>query len=233
VLLLFWFVFLVVVLFPLSCCVPVCLCLLPVLTSFPLFPLFSSPPPPSRLQRSDTAFYRVVLESFHYLLRRRGLSLLKTKKIFFALRMQYLSFLDNDLKYVQSISDSDTRIVKMACEQVAYSSVKLSKNKMLGAQQLADIKKTIDAIDDRFVFFSLLFSVVLVVLSCSILSVSLFLVLLSLFLFAFFLLFLLCLFLLSVSVAASLCSPSDPSLSLSLLFLSSFSSSLQCLGFAL
>eukprot|EP01087_Luapelamoeba_hula_P004848 TRINITY_DN1482_c0_g1_i1.p1 TRINITY_DN1482_c0_g1~~TRINITY_DN1482_c0_g1_i1.p1 ORF type:complete len:4317 (-),score=602.49 TRINITY_DN1482_c0_g1_i1:51-13001(-) len=101
-------------------------------------------------QRASTAYYRAVLESFHYLMRQKGLTQKKAKLVSFVIRLQMVSMVDNDLRFVSSINLSDTRLVKMACEQLAYTSAKLSTSDTpdsLTVVQLADIKSRVDAID--------------------------------------------------------------------------------------
>ncbi|KAL6068400.1 Component of oligomeric Golgi complex 3 [Balamuthia mandrillaris] len=101
-------------------------------------------------QRASTAYFRSVLEAFHYLMRRKGLTPLKAKLVSLAIRVQMLSMVDNDLRFVESLSDSDVRLIKMACEQVAYTAVKYTDEKVengFNAHQLAQIKKRLDDIE--------------------------------------------------------------------------------------
>lgn len=101
------------------------------------------------IQRASTAYYRCVLESVHYLMRRKGLVAAKAKRVSFAIRLQMISMLDNDLRFVSSVSGSDTRLIKMACEQLAYTAVKHNETKreqLISIAQLAEIKKRVDAI---------------------------------------------------------------------------------------
>jgi hypothetical protein len=62
-------------------------------------------------ERAALSFFRVMLEAFHYLLRRKGLTDVKTKKASFVVRAQFLALVDNDLRFVPSVSDSDSRYV--------------------------------------------------------------------------------------------------------------------------
>lgn len=54
-------------------------------------------------QRGSTAYYRCVLDSFYYLLRRKGLSVTKAKQAGFVLRAQMVTLIDNDLRFVPSL----------------------------------------------------------------------------------------------------------------------------------
>jgi len=71
----------------------------------------------------------------------------------FALRLQFLEYVNNDLHFVESLSDSDGRLIKMACEQVAYTAVKHSEAKdeaRINVGQLAEVKRRIDEIGNFF-----------------------------------------------------------------------------------
>jgi len=72
----------------------------------------------------------------------------------FALRLQFLEYVNNDLHFVESLSDSDGRLIKMACEQVAYTAVKHSEAKdeaRINVGQLAEVKRRIDEIGNLIV----------------------------------------------------------------------------------
>ncbi len=64
-----------------------------------------------------------------------------------------LSLVDNDLRFVASVSGSDIRLIKMACEQLAYTAVKHSEfkdNQCITSSQMAEIKQRIGAIGALF-----------------------------------------------------------------------------------
>jgi hypothetical protein len=57
----------------------------------------------------------------------------------------------NDLHFVRSVTGSDVRLIRMACEQLAYSSLKISNhatpaNVKLTDAQLVEIKRRVDEI---------------------------------------------------------------------------------------
>lgn len=91
-------------------------------------------------QRSGTCYLRCVKESIHYLLRRGGLSTMQCKLIYFSLRYEMLFLAHSDLQVMSSVSDSDIRIMRIACQQLAYSSVKFARLGVFTAQDLLRVK---------------------------------------------------------------------------------------------
>lgn len=68
-----------------------------------------------------------------------------------------ISMARNDLHFVRSVSGSDMRLIRMACEQLAYSSLKNSSQSThpsvkLTDAQLVEIKKRVDEIGMKFCF---------------------------------------------------------------------------------
>lgn len=73
----------------------------------------------------------------------------------FAMRLQFISMANNDLRFVRSVTGSDSRLIRMACEQLAYTSLKISNhstpaNAKLTDAQLAEIKSKVDEIGSPF-----------------------------------------------------------------------------------
>lgn len=130
-------------------------------------------------QRAGMAYFRVILESLQYLMRRKGLPKEKAKQVLkcvsfwlyrmskvafvhfiipffmsqvtFIMRLQMISMARNDLHFVRSVSGSDARLIRMACEQLTYTSLKISTHSTpetvkLTDAQLIDIKKRVDEI---------------------------------------------------------------------------------------
>jgi hypothetical protein len=67
------------------------------------------------------------------------------------MRLQMISMANNDLHFVRSVTGSDVRLIRMACEQLAYSSLKISNHATpaivkLTDAQLVEIKKRVDEI---------------------------------------------------------------------------------------
>eukprot|EP01083_Nonionella_stella_P030773 84290_1 len=100
-------------------------------------------------QLAKTDYYRSILEAFHYMHRRLGLSSGQLKTIHFNLRRQYVKMLVHDLHTVPSVTESDMRLVRMGCQQLAYSAVKHAKRGLLSAERLGEIHKTINAVELR------------------------------------------------------------------------------------
>jgi len=96
-------------------------------------------------QRSNTAYYRAVLEAVHYLLRRKGLSMRNAKQVAVAVRAQMLEMVDNDLHYMPTVDEADVRIIKLACEQVAYAAVKIGEKHHLAS--LAILRTTKELVE--------------------------------------------------------------------------------------
>lgn len=69
----------------------------------------------------------------------------------FVMRLQFISMAQNDLHFVRSVTGSDVRLIRMACEQLAYTSLKISNHATsatakLTDAQLVEIKKKVDEI---------------------------------------------------------------------------------------
>lgn len=54
-------------------------------------------------QRGSTAYYRCVLDSYYYIMRRKGLSQTKAKQAGFIIRAQMVALIDNDLRFMPSL----------------------------------------------------------------------------------------------------------------------------------
>jgi hypothetical protein len=108
-------------------------------------------------QRSSTAYFRCIWESFHYLMLRRGLSSFNSKLVQFLFRYHLLDMVSNDLQFTESLSDSDLRLVRMGYEQVCYVAVKLTEfsskknvqiDTELSTETLEHVKLKIDKIGE-------------------------------------------------------------------------------------
>jgi len=88
-------------------------------------------------QRAQMAPFRTLAETLHYVCRKRGLSKVKTKLFMLALRIEMLTMTSHDLNFLEGVTDSDRKIIRIACDQTASTAVKLSK--VLHSQQLAMI----------------------------------------------------------------------------------------------
>jgi len=97
-------------------------------------------------QRAGSCYVRCVLESFHHLMRRKGLSLEQTKLVSFALRYQLVLMLEHDLKAVKHLRSSNVRLIRMSCQQLAYCAVKQSRVRQLSVEQLAAVQRCVDNI---------------------------------------------------------------------------------------
>jgi hypothetical protein len=103
-------------------------------------------------------------------LRRKELSSDFAKIVLLALRIEMLDMVNNDLNFVSAVSNSDIRLIKMACEQCAYTVVKRtaykqpkniegyleyseaideSSNSKLSAVELKAVKDKIDEIEGQ------------------------------------------------------------------------------------
>jgi hypothetical protein len=79
--------------------------------------------------RSATDYHKCLHVALRYILRRRGATKENAKFVSFSLRLQMLLMAENDLEAVKqysSVKDSDIRLLKIACGQLASSAVKMS-----------------------------------------------------------------------------------------------------------
>eukprot|EP00397_Hematodinium_sp_SG-2012_P000007 GEMP01000007.1.p1 GENE.GEMP01000007.1~~GEMP01000007.1.p1 ORF type:complete len:5820 (+),score=1409.10 GEMP01000007.1:169-17628(+) len=91
-------------------------------------------------------FFKSILASWHYLLRRQGLSTYETKNVHFLTRVAWTEMMQNDMQQVLSLRDSDCRLIRLGVKQLAFSSVKLSQK---GTVDLGEVQKTCDNIEKR------------------------------------------------------------------------------------
>ena len=127
--------------------------LLPHLIDCPLDSVLSSQPPEAEFrspQRASTAYYKCLSDTCHYMMRRRGLSQPKCKLIAFLVRLEMLAMVDNDLQFVQGLSESDRRVVQMGCQQVAYAALKIHRSvAKVGEDALALTTVQLEAVHEK------------------------------------------------------------------------------------
>lgn len=101
-------------------------------------------------QRSSTAAFRALHEASQYICLRKGLPQSCAKHLFFAWRWQTLEMTHADLKFMNELSDADNRLINLACEQVAYASVKMAESgdTFATTRRLASIKDRLDVIQE-------------------------------------------------------------------------------------
>ncbi|CAL1133950.1 unnamed protein product, partial [Cladocopium goreaui] len=97
--------------------------------------------------RSRNNFHRCLLDALHYILRRSGLSKVRTKVVKFCLRTSLLKLASNDVKAVLELSGSDRTLVRMLCKQLAFTAAKLSKAGYLGLDGLRQVRQTVDEVE--------------------------------------------------------------------------------------
>ncbi len=92
-------------------------------------------------QRAKIAYYRTFIDLGMYIFKKRGISSNESKKVFFAIKYQYVKFIQHDMTFVAQIRDSDRRVVALSCEQLAYEASKLGSNQdNLTLNELTDVE---------------------------------------------------------------------------------------------
>jgi hypothetical protein len=103
------------------------------------------------LQRSGTCYYRCILASIRYSLRRLGLSQPHVKQLLHVLRRAFLSRVAGDLARVAARGDglfpSYIQLVRVAAKQVSLSAVKQNRRAGLAAEALAEIVAQVEAVE--------------------------------------------------------------------------------------
>eukprot|EP01012_Entosiphon_sulcatum_P009332 TRINITY_DN1521_c0_g2_i1.p1 TRINITY_DN1521_c0_g2~~TRINITY_DN1521_c0_g2_i1.p1 ORF type:complete len:4962 (-),score=1074.52 TRINITY_DN1521_c0_g2_i1:73-14958(-) len=92
--------------------------------------------------------FRSMLESVRHLLLWRGTSEGKVKVLTFNLRRQMLKFAVNDLTCLKALTENDRHLLRIACKQIAHTSVKRAKAQLISGVQLQTVKRDIDAIEE-------------------------------------------------------------------------------------
>jgi hypothetical protein len=91
---------------------------------------------------------------------------LKAKLVGFAVRAQMIAFIDHDLNFVPKLNDSDRctgktdvgcqhsqrnsvcrKVIRICCEQLAYTAVKLGNKGLLSSEQLETVYASISLIE--------------------------------------------------------------------------------------
>lgn len=80
-------------------------------------------------ERARLGYYRSVREAMYYSLRRSGLSTGSAKSVMASFRRQLGHLILSDLRNpaILSLRESDVRLLRIACKQMAFSSLKLSQ----------------------------------------------------------------------------------------------------------
>ena len=60
-----------------------------------------------------------------------------------------LEFVRHDLQFVRKITESDKKVIRMICEQVAYTAVKLAKAGLLSPSQLQIVHTNVTDVDTQ------------------------------------------------------------------------------------
>jgi thiol-disulfide isomerase/thioredoxin len=112
-------------------------------------------------QRSSTGHLRCLIEALQYLMRRRGVGAAVRKELSLLLRLEMMSFVVHDLRFVQQLSTAERTVLHIACRQIAYSTSKLGlmmkeqemsegdATHVLSLQQVTTISRAIDMLRDK------------------------------------------------------------------------------------
>ena len=100
-------------------------------------------------QRAGTCYFRCIVETTSYLMRRCGLTKLKSKQVSFVLRRELLRMAASDLAHAESLRESDVRLLNIACRQLAHSAMKQARDKTTTVAHVAAIKSFVDKIDEN------------------------------------------------------------------------------------
>ena len=123
--------------------------LLPHLVDFPLDAVLAAQGDEAEWrspQRASTAYYKCLIDSVVYMMRRRGMARDRCKLVAFMVRLELMSMVDNDLQFVNGLSESDRRVIQMGCQQLAYAGLKIH-NKAAG--QLALSTAQLEALHEK------------------------------------------------------------------------------------
>lgn len=105
-------------------------------------------------QRAGTCFYKCILATIRYYLRRHRLSQAQVKRVMCDLRREYLKEAHEQLSAItnadgegmqQALRPADVPIIKLACKQTAHAAIKLHKKGMCNAQY---VKETAQQVHD-------------------------------------------------------------------------------------
>ena len=94
-------------------------------------------------QRSGTCYFRCVLEAMHYCYRRLGMSASAAKGVSTLFRYATLRLAVADLAAVKSINESDEKLIRVACRQLAYAAAKRG----LSVAKLQRVRALVSSLD--------------------------------------------------------------------------------------
>lgn len=99
-------------------------------------------------QRSSTAYVRCVLETSHFVLRRKGITAARCRQLMFAIELQLISLLRHDLTFMPSIGNNERKIIAMACAELARNGASLGHQQDLSVSQMKLLNSVVVEIDN-------------------------------------------------------------------------------------
>jgi hypothetical protein len=93
-------------------------------------------------QRARISAFRCLMETVHFLMRKRGISVEQSRKFFYIVRYQIVLLIEHDLGFLSKVRDSDRRVIYLSCQQLAYVAAKLGQENILGVDQLRTALET-------------------------------------------------------------------------------------------
>lgn len=93
-------------------------------------------------QRAEVNYLKGMKEALRYILREEGWSAPHVKHFFFLMRRQLIDLTTLDLNQLESISEADAKLLRVACQKLARSAIKESETispKRLEAEGLEEV----------------------------------------------------------------------------------------------
>jgi hypothetical protein len=105
--------------------------------------------------RDTNNFHRCLVDALHYLARRWGLSRPHTKLLKYHLRQSFLDMAIGDVKAVLDLPAPDKTLIRMTCQQLAFTGCKLSRlevtpgTPLLDSTSLRNLKTKLDEVEEK------------------------------------------------------------------------------------
>ncbi len=103
-------------------------------------------------QRADVTGYRCCREAWVYFLLRGGMTPQHALHAYFVYQQQWLKLLLHDLHCTDEIEESDLRLIRLSTQQLAHLCTRRTRSSdppRFLAEQLADVRATVDGIEAR------------------------------------------------------------------------------------
>lgn len=103
-------------------------------------------------QLAGTCYYRCILCSIRYLMKKDGFTQTQQKQLFVHIRASFLDQIVKELETKEGVADlrtSDVKMINMGCSQTLYAAMKLSKREGIDGHGMLRLEQLVESIRDK------------------------------------------------------------------------------------